>query len=73
MQHAITTVYPQGNFATMKQVEQMRKDGRAKMFAEADYSSNKTAGMWICNKIEEFADRILNEEREKIAQYARIK
>lgn len=35
------------------------------MFAEADYSDGKTASMWICNKIQEFAERIKKEEQAK--------
>lgn len=66
---ATFAVYPQGDFRALKQVEQMRKDGRINMFAEADYSEGRTASMWLCNKIEEFAERIYTEEKEKIAQY----
>ena len=35
------------------------------MFAEADYSNGTTASMWICNKIQEFAERIKQEEQAK--------
>ena len=35
------------------------------MFAEADYSDGTTASMWICNKIQEFAERIKKEEQAK--------
>jgi len=68
---ATFAVYPVGDMKAMKQVEQMRKDGRVHMFAEADYSSNKTASMWLCNKVEEFANKIYDDEREKIAQYTK--
>jgi hypothetical protein len=40
------------------------------MYAEADYSEDTTAYMWICNKIEEFAERIRSEERNKFANVA---
>ena len=62
-------VYPRGDKRALHQVEQMRKDKRVNMFAEADYSENALARMWLCNKIEEFAERIRDEERSKIAQY----
>lgn len=70
-QHSGATfaVYPAGDMKAMRQVEQLRKDGRVQMFAEADYSENKTAGMWLCNKIEEFADRICAEEKAKLKQF----
>jgi hypothetical protein len=37
------------------------------MFAEADYSKDTTAYMWICNKIREFAERIKETEKNKRA------
>ena len=51
-------------------IEQLRKDGRIHMLAEADYSEKSTARMWLCNKIEEFAERIREEERSKLAKYS---
>lgn len=58
--------------AAMKQVEQMRADGRINMYAEADYTEGTTAYMWICNKITEFAERIRKEEKDKIAKCVAI-
>ena len=49
----------------MKQVEQMRTDGSVYMSAEVDYRDATTAYMWFCNKIEEFAFRIREEQRAK--------
>lgn len=69
---ATFAIYPKGDMDAMKQVEQMRVDGRVNMYAEADYTENTTAYMWICNKITEFAERIRKDEREKIAKYAEI-
>lgn len=66
---ATFAIYPPGDMKAMKQVEQMRADGRINMFAEADYSEGKTAYMWLCTKIEEFAERIRKEEKDKIAKY----
>ena len=70
---ATFAVYPTGNLKAMQQVEQMRKDGRINMYAEADYSEGKTAHMWICNKIEEFAERIRKEERAQFSKFAESK
>ena len=70
---ATFAVYPAGDMKAMKQVEQMRKDGRVNMFAEADFSENKTANMWLCNKISEFAEKIREEEKSKLKQYTSIK
>ena len=66
---ATFAVYPAGDMKAMNQVEQMRKDGRVQMFAEADYSENKTACMWLCNKIEEFAERMLKDEKSRLLRY----
>lgn len=63
-------VYPKGNMEAMKQVEQMRQDGRVDMFAEADYREGTTACMWIANKILELADRIRTREKEKVISSA---
>ena len=67
---ATFAIYPKGNLRAMKQVEQMREEGRVNMYAEADYSENTMAYMWLCNKVTEFADRIRDEEREKISKAA---
>ncbi|MBQ6263650.1 MAG: haloacid dehalogenase-like hydrolase [Clostridia bacterium] len=63
---ATFAIYPHNDEEAFKQVEQLRKDGRINMYAEADYSEGTTAYMWITGKIKEFADRIRNEEREKL-------
>ena len=56
----------------MKQVEQLRSDNRINMYAEADYSEGTTAHMWLINKITEFADRIVKEEKQKLAKYTDV-
>lgn len=63
-------IYPKGDKKAMHQVEQMRADDRIDMYAEADYSEDTTAYLWITGKIEELAERIQKREREKIKQYA---
>lgn len=62
---ATFAIYPPGDKKAFKQVEQLREDERIDMFAEADYSDGKTASMWICNKILEFAERIKRVEQSK--------
>lgn len=66
---ATFAIYPKGNSKALKQVEQMRVEGRINMYAEADYTEGTTAFMWICNKITEFAERIRVEEKAKISKY----
>lgn len=58
-------IYPKGDMRALHQVENMRKDNRIDMFAEADYSDGTTASLWICNKIKEMADRIKDEEKQR--------
>ncbi len=70
---ATFAIYPKGDMKALKQVEQMREDGRVQMFAEADYSEEATAYMWLRNKIEEIADRICAEEKKKIEKYTQSK
>lgn len=70
---ATFAVYPAGDMRAMKQVETMRQDNRINMFAEADYSEGKTACMWLCGKIEEFAEKIREEEKRKLIQFTNKK
>lgn len=64
---ATFAIYPKGNEKALKQVEGLRMDGRINIYAEADYSEGTMAYMWIVNKIKEFAERIKQEEKAKIA------
>lgn len=66
---ATFAIYPKGDMKAMKQVEQMRVDGRIHMYAEADYTEGTTAYMWICNKIKEFAEKIRTTEKQKIEMF----
>ena len=63
---ATFAIYPKGDMEAMKQVEQMRADGRVQMYAEADYSEGTTANMWIRQKILQMADRIRETEKSKM-------
>lgn len=63
---ATFAIYPRGDAAALRQVEQMRKDERVDMYAEADYSDGTTANMWIRNKITEMADRIRQSEHDRL-------
>lgn len=58
-------IYPRGNASAFAQVERLREDGRIDMFAEADYSPDTTANMWLKHKIQELADKIIKEEKDK--------
>ena len=60
---ATFAVYPHGDGEAFNQVEQLRKDGRIDMFAEADYRKDTMTYMWIRGKVLEFADRIIQDEK----------
>lgn len=60
-------IYPKGDERAFKQVEQLREENRIDMFAEADYTEGSTAYMWIVNKIKEYANRIIQVERNRRA------
>ena len=64
---ATFAIYPKNNWKAFEQVEKLRQDGRIDMFAEADYSEGTTAYMWICTKIKEFAERLIQTEQSKRA------
>lgn len=68
---ATFAIYPKGDSKALRQVEQMRVDGRINMYAEADYTEGTTAYMWITNKITEFAERIRSEERSRLQSVIR--
>ncbi len=59
-------IYPSENKEHFKQVENLRKDGRIDMYAEADYSEGKTAFMWLLNQTEEIAKNIYNKKMSEI-------
>lgn len=59
-------IYPKGDLTALRQVEQLRMDGRIHMYAEADYSEGTTADLWICNKIRAFAERIYETEKRRL-------
>lgn len=63
-------IYPRGDLKAMKQVDQMREDGRVDMYAEADYSEGTTAYMWITDRIRKMANRIREEEKQRITASA---
>lgn len=61
-------IYPPGNMDALKQVNNLIKDGRIDMYAEADYSKGTTAYMWIMNRVKEIAEKIYLSERNKLKE-----
>lgn len=61
-------VYPKGDEKAFRQVSKMRDDGRVQMFAEADYTKNSTAYMWITGKLKSQGEKIINARRQSYQQ-----
>ena len=59
-------IYPRGDIKALNQVEQLRSEGRVDFFAEADYTEGTTTFNWLVEKIKGIANRIIQEERNKL-------
>ena len=59
-------IYPRGDINALNQVEQLRSEGRVDFFAEADYTEGTTTFNWLVEKIKGIANRIIQEERNKL-------
>lgn len=56
---ATLAVYQKGNMNSFKQVDQLSRDGRVQMIAEADYTENSGAYMWLKTRLNEQAGAII--------------
>lgn len=63
-------IYPRGDQSAFRQVDQLRKDGRVDMFAEADYTEGTTAFMWLMTQTESIANSIYRNHEEQIKKSA---
>lgn len=61
-------IYPKGHRESLRQVEQLRRDGRIHMYGEADYQENSTTAMWLMETTETIAERIVKQREEQIQQ-----
>jgi len=59
-------VYPKGNSRAFKQVNQLIRDGRIDMFAEADYSEGTTTYMWLMENVNQIASNVYNKKSDQI-------
>lgn len=59
-------VFPQNSIKALKQVEQLRADGRVDYFAEANYSRGTTTYNWLMEKIKNLADKLIQAEKNKL-------
>ena len=53
-------IYPKGNAVAFNQVNNLIRDGRVDMYAEADYKEGTTAYMWLTENVKQIAENIYN-------------
>ncbi|NPV93134.1 MAG: haloacid dehalogenase-like hydrolase [Firmicutes bacterium] len=63
-------VYPRGNRAAFKQVDQLRKDDRIDAYGEADYSEGTTTNLWIIEQTCQIAEQICRKKEYAIKRSA---
>ena len=51
-------IYPKGDAKAFNQVNELIKDGRIDMYAEADYQKGTTAYMWLTENVKQIAEQI---------------
>lgn len=56
---ATLAVYQKGNMKAFQQVDQLSRDGRVQMIAEADYTKDSIAHMWLTTRLSEQANAII--------------
>ena len=56
-------VYQRGSLAQFEQISALQRDGRINAFAEADYTPDSTANLWLTSEVRRIAERIV-EDRE---------
>lgn len=62
-------IYPKGDEKAFRQVDNLIKQKRINMYAEADYSEGTTTYMWISNRIKDIAERIYSKNREFLQKH----
>ncbi len=63
-------IYPHGDRKAMRQVDQLRSDGRIQMFGEADYSEGSQTFLWLMEHAQMIADHIVQVKQERIRKSA---
>ena len=53
-------IYPKGDSRAFNQVNDLIRDGRIDMYAEADYQRGTTAYMWLSENVKQIAEQIYN-------------
>lgn len=56
-------VYPKGDAVAFHQVDELRRNGRVQMVAEADYTKGSSAYLWVMNCLRLQAEQIIEKKR----------
>ena len=59
-------IYPRGDRKALRQVDQLRSDGRIQMFGEADYSEGSQTYLWLMEHTQTIADEIVRSKQDLI-------
>ena len=62
-------VYQRGSLAQFEQISTLQRDGRINAFAEADYTPDSTAYLWLTTEVRRIAEKIV-EDRELVLRRA---
>jgi hypothetical protein len=62
-------VYQRGSLAQFEQISTLQRDGRIHAFAEADYTPDSTAYLWLTTEVRRIAEKIV-EDRELVLRRA---
>lgn len=63
-------IYPKGDSKAFNQVNDLIRDGRIDMYAEADYQKGTTAYMWLSENVKQIAEQIYNSNLKQIIDSA---
>lgn len=64
-------VYQRGSQAQFEQISALQRDGRIHAFAEADYTPDSTAYLWLTTEVRRIADRIVEEREDAVRRAVR--
>lgn len=60
---ATMAVYPKGNAEAFRQVDELRRNGRVQMVAEADYKKGSSAYLWVMECLKRQANQIIEKKQ----------
>ena len=63
-------IYPKGDSRAFNQVNDLIRDGRIDMYAEADYQKGTTAYMWLSENVKQIAEQIYNSNLKQVIDSA---